>query len=105
MKGLLEMYRVTKPGGLLMVLEFSRPVSFPLKQLFNFYFKNILPLLGRIFSKDKTAYSYLPESVMKFPDNEVFIKMLVNAGFVNEQQVRLSGGIASIYTGMKPIMQ
>jgi demethylmenaquinone methyltransferase / 2-methoxy-6-polyprenyl-1,4-benzoquinol methylase len=105
LKGLSEMYRVTKPGGLLMVLEFSRPVSFPLKQLFSFYFQKILPLFGRFFSKDKTAYSYLPESVLKFPDNEMFMEMLVKAGFVNEHQVKLTGGIASIYTGVKPMMQ
>lgn len=105
LKGLSEMCRVTRPGGLLMVLEFSRPVSFPFRQLYNFYFLNILPLFGRLFSKDSTAYSYLPESVMKFPDNEAFMKIIVEAGFVNEQQVKLTGGIASIYTAMKPPVQ
>jgi demethylmenaquinone methyltransferase/2-methoxy-6-polyprenyl-1,4-benzoquinol methylase len=105
MKGLKEMYRVTRQGGLLMVLEFSRPVSFPLRQLYNFYFLNVLPLSGRLLSKDRTAYSYLPDSVMKFPDNEVFMRMVVEAGFVNEQQVRLTGGIASIYTAVKPRVQ
>lgn len=105
LKGLSEMYRVTRPGGLLMVLEFSRPVSFPFRQLYSFYFLNILPFFGRLFSKDSTAYSYLPESVMKFPDNEAFMKIIVEAGFVNEQQVKLTGGIASIYTGMKPPVQ
>jgi demethylmenaquinone methyltransferase/2-methoxy-6-polyprenyl-1,4-benzoquinol methylase len=105
LKGLSEMCRVTRPGGLLMVLEFSRPVYFPFRQLYNFYFLNILPLFGRLFSKDSTAYSYLPESVMKFPDNEAFMKIIIEAGFVNEQQVRLTGGIASIYTAMKPPVQ
>lgn len=105
LKGLSEMNRVLRHGGLLMVLEFSRPVSFPVRQLYNFYFLNILPLFGKLFSKDKTAYSYLPESVMKFPDNEAFMKIMVEAGFVNEKQVKLSGGIASIYTGMKPPVQ
>jgi demethylmenaquinone methyltransferase/2-methoxy-6-polyprenyl-1,4-benzoquinol methylase len=100
-KGLSEMWRVTKPGGLLVVLEFSKPLSFPLKQLYNFYFLNILPLFGRLFSNDRKAYSYLPESVMKFPDNEAFLKLVINAGFVNEMQVKLTGGIASIYTGIK----
>jgi demethylmenaquinone methyltransferase/2-methoxy-6-polyprenyl-1,4-benzoquinol methylase len=103
LKGLTEMCRVTRPGGFLMVLEFSRPVSFPLRQLYKFYFLNILPLFGRLFSKNKRAYSYLPESVMKFPDNELFMKIVTEAGFVNGQQVKLSGGIASIYTGIKPL--
>lgn len=101
-KGLSEICRVTKPGGLLVVLEFSKPVSFPFKQFYIFYFMNILPFFGRLFSKDKSAYNYLPESVMKFPDNELFLKMVAEAGFVNEKQVKLTGGIASIYTGIKP---
>lgn len=105
LKGLSEMYRVTRPGGFLMVLEFSKPVSFPFRQIYNFYFLNILPLFGRLFSKDKRAYSYLPESVMKFPDNESFLNIVVEAGFVKEQQVKLTGGIASIYTGIKPFLQ
>ena len=105
LRGLSEMNRVMRYGGLLMVLEFSKPVSFPVRQLYNFYFLNILPLFGKLFSKDKTAYSYLPESVMKFPDNEAFMKMVVEAGFINEKQVKLSGGIASIYTAMKPHVQ
>jgi demethylmenaquinone methyltransferase/2-methoxy-6-polyprenyl-1,4-benzoquinol methylase len=102
LKGLCEMYRVTKPGGLLMVLEFSKPQSFPFRQLYSFYFLNILPYFGRLFSKDKKAYNYLPESVMKFPDNEAFIKIINDAGFVNVHQVKLTGGVASIYTGIKP---
>ena len=82
-----------------MVLEFSKPSGFPFKPLYNFYFKNILPLFGRLFSKDKAAYSYLPDSVMKFPDNEEFLKLLVDAGFKDTKQVKLTGGVASIYTG------
>jgi demethylmenaquinone methyltransferase/2-methoxy-6-polyprenyl-1,4-benzoquinol methylase len=105
LKGLSEIYRVTRPGGLLVVLEFSRPSSFPFKQLFSFYFMNILPLFGRLFSKDKNAYSYLPESVMKFPDNELFLKMVAESGFINEKQVKLTGGIASIYSGIKSQVQ
>jgi demethylmenaquinone methyltransferase / 2-methoxy-6-polyprenyl-1,4-benzoquinol methylase len=105
LRGLSEMNRVMRNGGLLMVLEFSRPVAFPVRQLYNIYFLNILPLFGKLFSKDKTAYSYLPDSVMKFPDNEAFMKIVIEAGFINEKQVKLSGGIASIYTGMKPLVQ
>jgi demethylmenaquinone methyltransferase/2-methoxy-6-polyprenyl-1,4-benzoquinol methylase len=103
--GLKEMQRVVKPGGMVMVLEFSKPASFPFRQVYNFYFLNILPFFGRIFSKDKDAYRYLPESVMKFPDNERFLALLSEAGFANPWQKKLSGGIASIYTGIKPGMQ
>lgn len=100
--GLCEMQRVIKSGGMIMVLEFSKPVSFPFRQVYNFYFKNILPFFGRIFSKDRTAYRYLPDSVMKFPDNEDFLELLSKAGFSGTFQRKLSGGIASIYTGRKP---
>jgi demethylmenaquinone methyltransferase/2-methoxy-6-polyprenyl-1,4-benzoquinol methylase len=105
LKGLSEMNRVTRPGGLILVLEFSKPVSFPFRQLYNFYFHNILPFFGRLFSKDKSAYRYLPESVMNFPDNEMFMKIMSDAGFINGQQVKLTGGLASIYTGIKPLLQ
>jgi demethylmenaquinone methyltransferase/2-methoxy-6-polyprenyl-1,4-benzoquinol methylase len=101
LKGLTEMCRVIRTGGMIMVLEFSRPVSFPFRTIYNFYFKNILPFFGRLFSKDKSAYTYLPESVSRFPDNEKFLEMLNVAGFSETNQVKLSGGIASIYTGIK----
>jgi demethylmenaquinone methyltransferase/2-methoxy-6-polyprenyl-1,4-benzoquinol methylase len=100
-RGLSEMRRVIREGGMIMVLEFSKPSGFPFKPLYNFYFRNILPLFGRFFSKDKAAYNYLPESVMKFPDNEEFIKLLVKAGCTNPKQLKLTGGVASIYTGIK----
>lgn len=99
--GLKEMNRVVKPGGMIMVLEFSKPASFPFRQIYNFYFLNILPFFGRLFSKDKNAYKYLPASVMKFPDNERFLSLLNDAGFRDTRQKKLSGGIASIYTGIK----
>jgi demethylmenaquinone methyltransferase/2-methoxy-6-polyprenyl-1,4-benzoquinol methylase len=101
LKGLTEMKRVIRNGGMIMVLEFSKPKRFPLKPLYNFYFKNILPVFGRFLSKDKTAYTYLPDSVMRFPDNEEFLKLLVQAGFSDQKQVKLTGGVASIYTGFK----
>ena len=101
LKGLSEMNRVIRNNGMIVVLEFSKPSGFPLKQVYNFYFKNILPSLGRFFSKNKEAYNYLPDSVMEFPDNQDFIKLLIHAGFSFNQQVRLTGGIASIYTGIK----
>jgi demethylmenaquinone methyltransferase/2-methoxy-6-polyprenyl-1,4-benzoquinol methylase len=104
-KGLSEMNRVIRNGGMIMVLEFSKPKGFPIKPLYNFYFRNILPFFGRLFSKDKDAYNYLPDSVMKFPDNEEFLKMLVKAGWSETHQVKLTGGVASIYTGIKLSMQ
>lgn len=102
LSGLKEMRRVIKPGGMVMVLEFSKPSHFPFRQIYNFYFLNILPFFGRFFSKDKNAYRYLPESVMRFPDNEEFLRLLAEAGFIDSKQIKLSGGIASIYTGIKP---
>ncbi|MCJ7447037.1 MAG: bifunctional demethylmenaquinone methyltransferase/2-methoxy-6-polyprenyl-1,4-benzoquinol methylase UbiE [Bacteroidales bacterium] len=101
-KGLTEMRRVIRNGGLILVLEFSKPVRFPFRQIYNFYFLNILPFIGRIFSKNRNAYRYLPDSVMQFPDNERFISLLENAAFTNVRQKKLTGGIASIYTGIKP---
>jgi demethylmenaquinone methyltransferase/2-methoxy-6-polyprenyl-1,4-benzoquinol methylase len=104
-KGLSEMNRVIRKGGMIMVLEFSKPTGFLIKPLYNFYFRNILPFFGRLFSKDKAAYNYLPDSVMKFPDNEEFLKLLVKAGWSETHQIKLTGGVASIYTGIKLSMQ
>lgn len=104
-KGLSEMYRVLKDGGTVMILEFSKPRNFPFRQIYLFYFRWILPFVGRIISKDKTAYNYLPESVMEFPDNSEFIAILENAGFVGVKQKRLTFGIASIYVGRKYLPQ
>ncbi len=70
LKGLSEMRRVVGAGGMVLVLEFSKPVNFPFRQMYNFYFLNILPVIGRLFSRNTGAYRYLPESVMQFPDNE-----------------------------------
>ena len=101
LKGLSEMKRVIRAGGMIMVLEFSKPSGFPFRLIYNFYFRNILPFFGKLFSKDKAAYSYLPDSVMKFPDNEEFLKLLTLAGFSSPLQIKLTGGVASIYTGIK----
>jgi len=101
LKGLSEMKRVIRDGGMIMVLEFSKPSGFPFRPVYNFYFRNILPFFGKLFSKDKAAYRYLPDSVMKFPDNEEFLKLLVLAGFSDTKQIKLTGGVASIYTGVK----
>jgi demethylmenaquinone methyltransferase/2-methoxy-6-polyprenyl-1,4-benzoquinol methylase len=101
LKGLSEMKRVIRNGGLIMVLEFSKPSGFPFRPVYNFYFRNILPFFGKLFSKDKAAYRYLPDSVMKFPDNKEFLKLLGLAGFSDTRQIKLTGGVASIYTGVK----
>ena len=100
-KGLSEMRRVVRSGGMVMVLEFSKPTGTFFRHLYNFYFLKILPLFGRLFSKDKAAYKYLPDSVMKFPDNEAFLELMERAGWKNSGQVKLTGGIASIYTAYK----
>lgn len=102
LRGLKEMRRVIKSSGMIMILEFSKPSTFPFRQVYNFYFLNILPFFGRLFSKDKKAYRYLPDSVMRFPDNEEFLQLLSEAGFKETRQKKLSGGIASIYSGIKP---
>ncbi|HEY1047500.1 MAG TPA: bifunctional demethylmenaquinone methyltransferase/2-methoxy-6-polyprenyl-1,4-benzoquinol methylase UbiE [Bacteroidia bacterium] len=99
--GLSEIYRVLKPGAMLVVLEFSKPRVFPVKQIYNFYFNAILPFWGRYISRNNSAYSYLPESVRHFPDGNQFIGHLEKAGFKNNGQKSLSFGICSIYTGTK----
>jgi len=100
-KGLQEFYRVLRPGGVAIVLEFSKPKYFPFKQLYKFYFFHILPRLGGMISKDASAYSYLPESVMAFPDDQEFLKVLAKVGFSESRQWRLTMGIATIYLGRK----
>lgn len=100
-KGLSDMYRVLKPGGKTVVVEFSRPRNFPMKQLYNFYFKSILPVVGKLISKDQSAYTYLPESVAVFPDGDDFLAVLHKAGFKNTVCKPLTFGISSIYTGQK----
>lgn len=100
-KGLSEMHRVLNPGGITVILEFSKPKGFPIKQLFGFYFKYIMPTIGNLLSKDSSAYTYLPESVMAFPEGEDFLNEMGKVGFKNLRQKKLTGGIASIYIGYK----
>ncbi|GAB2548811.1 bifunctional demethylmenaquinone methyltransferase/2-methoxy-6-polyprenyl-1,4-benzoquinol methylase UbiE [Rufibacter soli] len=100
-KGLAEMYRVLKPGGMAVILEFSKPQRFPMKQGYNFYFKNILPVFGKLISKDNAAYTYLPESVQAFPDGKDFIAIFRKIGFKNTEWHSLTFGISSIYIGTK----
>ena len=96
-KGLSEMHRVVKPGSRSTILEFSKPKKFPIKQLYNFYFNSILPTIGKMLSKDKTAYTYLPESVDAFPEGDEFVQILGEIGYKNIKQYPLMFGIASIY--------
>jgi len=100
-KGLTEMQRVLKPGGKLIVLEFSQPEKAPFKQVFGFYSKRILPTIGKIVSKDQSAYSYLPESVDAFPYGSAFLSRLQDCGFKNSQAEQLTFGVASMYTAEK----
>jgi demethylmenaquinone methyltransferase/2-methoxy-6-polyprenyl-1,4-benzoquinol methylase len=100
-KGLKEIHRVLRPGGKLVVLEFSHPTAFPIKQLFNFYFKNILPLIGGVISKDKSAYQYLYDSVQAFLDQKAFVQQLNDLGYNSNQCKSLTFGVCSLYTGFK----
>ncbi len=99
--GLSEMQRVLRPGGRIVVLEFSRPRSFPFRQVYFFYFRRILPLVGRWISRSPEAYTYLPDTVMRFPEGEQFSDILRHTGLRNVRQQRLTFGIATIYTGDK----
>lgn len=100
-QGLADMLRVLKPAGKVVILEFSKPKVFPVKQAYNFYFKYITPSIGKLFSKDASAYSYLPESVAAFPDGENFVELMRKVGFQNTKHRPLAFGICSIYTGIK----
>lgn len=99
--GLTDMQRVMKPEGTCVVVEFSKPKAFPFKQVYNFYFKYILPTVGKIVSKDQSAYTYLPESVQAFPDGNDFLTIFEKAGFTNTKCIPLTFGICSIYVGHK----
>lgn len=100
-KGLKEMSRVMRPGGKLAILEFSKPQRFPVKQLYAFYFRYILPTLGKMVSKHSTAYTYLPQSVMAFPEGKVFCDTLTRCGFKDAKARPLTLGITTLYTATK----
>ena len=100
-KGLAELYRVLKKDGKLIVLEFSKPKKFPVKQAYFTYFKYVMPVIGKVVSKDNSAYAYLPKSVMAFPDGAAFTDVLKELGFADTKIIPLTGGIASIYVAQK----
>jgi demethylmenaquinone methyltransferase / 2-methoxy-6-polyprenyl-1,4-benzoquinol methylase len=99
--GLSNLLRMLAPGGQLVVLEFSYPVNPIIRASYNFYFSYITPLVGKFFSKDKRAYSYLTESVKAFPNNERFVEILNRLGYKNGSFKSLSFGVAAIYSAEK----
>ena len=100
-KGIAEIYRVLQFHGALVVLEFSQPERFPVKHLYHLYNRYILPTIGRMVSKDRSAYTYLPESIKAFPYGGSFLKILKKIGFKQTKCIPLTGGIASIYVAKK----
>lgn len=100
-QGIAEMYRVLKPGGHLMILELSSPEYFPMKQLYQIYSRTVIPYIGRLFSREKAAYSYLPASIKVVPQGKVMTEMLSRQGFVGAQVRTFTFGICSLYTGLK----
>jgi len=100
-KGLGEMLRVLKPNGMGIILEFSKPKKFPVKQYFKFHSKYIIPKVGSAISKDKAAYSYLPESVAAFPEGQDFMDIMQKVGYREITSKLVGGGIATIYAGKK----
>ncbi len=100
-KGLDEMQRVLKPGGKVVILEFSRPRIFPIRQLYDFYFRYFCPWWGKVVSKDNAAYRYLYESVSAFPEGDQFLSIAEKSGFKQLNAQRVTFGIVSLYTGIK----
>lgn len=100
-KGISEIFRVLRPGGKLVVLEFSKPKLPLVKSFYNLYMKVVTPNMGKLFSKNRSAYQYLDESIRKFPEGNEFVRILDNTGYINTQCKPLSLGICSIYCGEK----
>ena len=100
-QALREMYRVLKPGGRALVLEFSKPVSKPLEKLYDFYSFKALPLMGRLVARDADSYRYLAESIRMHPDQETLREMMEEAGFERCDFHNLTGGIVAVHRGFK----
>lgn len=100
-RGLKEMLRVLRPGGRLFVLEFSKPRKAPMKQLFRFYFHRVMPLIGRMVSRDSAAYTYLPQSVDAFPEGDDFLRILTRCGGQQPKARPLTAGIATLYVARR----
>jgi demethylmenaquinone methyltransferase/2-methoxy-6-polyprenyl-1,4-benzoquinol methylase len=100
-KGLKEMQRVLKPGGHLSIVELTTPVTFPMKQLFRIYSHTVLPVYGRLISKDTSAYGYLTKTIEAFPQGERMVEILKKAGFAEAKFKRLTFGICTMYFGTK----
>ena len=100
-KGLKEMHRVLSDNGKLVILELSEPEWFPMKQLYALYSKVVIPTLGKLLSKDRSAYTYLPQSIKAFPQGEVMREIILKAGFSEARFKRLTLGICTLYTATK----
>jgi demethylmenaquinone methyltransferase/2-methoxy-6-polyprenyl-1,4-benzoquinol methylase len=98
---LSEMYRILKPAGKALVLEFSKPISQPLESLYDLYSFNVLPVLGQLVANDSASYQYLAESIRKHPDQDALESMLCDAGFCDTSYQNLTGGIVAIHSGVK----
>ncbi len=102
-QGIREMARVCRPGGQVLILEFSQPTFWGLRQIYGFYFRNVLPRIGQWFAKnDKSAYQYLPESVGQFPDGQALVDRMTAAGLLNVRYTPMTFGVATIYEGIVP---
>lgn len=100
-QGLSEMHRVLRPGGSIVILEFSRPKAGPVRRVYEFYSRTALPAIGRWISGNPEAYSYLPETIREFPSGDEFLAILSRAGFQSLKTIPLTFGIAAIYHGIK----
>lgn len=99
--GLQEMYRVLTPGGHLVILELTEPEWFPMKQLYRMYSKVVIPTLGKMLSKDRSAYTYLPQSIKAFPQGKIMKEIIAKAGFKKVRFERLTLGICTLYFATK----